>query len=277
MSSLIPPSFAEILRASQKDDLVRNQLTNDISSEILLKILGPRQWLLYKPWIEASIHFAYFALTTLADFQTLGEEYTGILQVTNSKNGSVKIPSKISRLVMIALETFGPLFLRRVFKSNNNPEVKRFVDVFEYLGKFHLLWFYIEETFLQVSKRIVNVHYVKLRPWGGLQGQENSIRWLKLLSLFNGIILLRQLLVKFKSLSKSESSIEETLPTKTISETRGKKCPLCLEPRTNPTSTLCGHIFCWYCIHDSVRLKPECPICREEVNPSRLIPIMNID
>ena len=82
MSALTNPSFPEIIRATQKDDLVMTQMRNEISSNVLLKILGPRSWIPWKQWIEASVHFAYFAITTLADLQTIGEEYTGILQVT---------------------------------------------------------------------------------------------------------------------------------------------------------------------------------------------------
>ena len=69
--------FAEILRSTQKDETVMSQLTNDFSTNFLLKIFGPRKWLANKKWIEAFCHFLYLSATTLSDFQTLGEEYTG--------------------------------------------------------------------------------------------------------------------------------------------------------------------------------------------------------
>ena len=273
MSAFTTPSFTEILRASQKDDLVKNQMANDISTNVLLKILGPRLWIHWKPWIEASIHFTYFAITTLADLQTIGEEYTGILQVTNVAE-RLKIPSRFSRLVMICLETFGPLILKQCSKSwLKHPKTDQFIEIFDYISKFHILWFYIEENFYQIPKRFVSVEYVKLRPWGGLPQNSPIKNWLKLLSIFNGVVLILQLINKYKSQAK----IQINSQTKNITETKGRKCPLCLEPRKNPTSTLCGHIFCWDCIQESAQIKSECPICRDEVLPSKLIPIMNLD
>ena len=57
--------------------------------------------------------------------------------------------------------------------------------------------------------------------------------------------------------------------------TTTKKCPLCLEPRIETSSTICGHLFCWTCIHESVRNRSECPICREPLRPAQIIRLMN--
>ena len=54
-----------------------------------------------------------------------------------------------------------------------------------------------------------------------------------------------------------------------------KKCLLCLEPRTETTSTICGHLFCWTCIHESVGNRSECPICRQPLRHAQLIPLIN--
>ena len=44
-----------------------------------------------------------------------------------------------------------------------------------------------------------------------------------------------------------------------------RKCTLCLEPMKDPSSTTCGHTFCFTCILDWLCEKQECPLCRQRV------------
>ncbi|KAI2083313.1 peroxisome biogenesis factor 10 [Ophidiomyces ophidiicola] len=52
-----------------------------------------------------------------------------------------------------------------------------------------------------------------------------------------------------------------------------RKCTLCLEPFKDPSVSTCGHVFCWVCIRDWVREKPECPLCRQEALESKILPL----
>ncbi|KAF4505120.1 hypothetical protein G6O67_007102 [Ophiocordyceps sinensis] len=52
-----------------------------------------------------------------------------------------------------------------------------------------------------------------------------------------------------------------------------RKCTLCLEELKDPAATQCGHVFCWGCIGDWVREKPECPLCRREAMVQHILPL----
>lgn len=57
------------------------------------------------------------------------------------------------------------------------------------------------------------------------------------------------------------------------------RCTLCMEQREPQKGTSavteCGHVFCWDCILGWSKEKPECPLCRQSLNPSHLLPIYN--
>lgn len=58
-----------------------------------------------------------------------------------------------------------------------------------------------------------------------------------------------------------------------ISGKQSRKCTLCLDEFKDPSVTTCGHVFCWNCIGDWVREKPECPLCRQQVMLQHILPL----
>jgi peroxin-10 len=58
-----------------------------------------------------------------------------------------------------------------------------------------------------------------------------------------------------------------------IAGSQQRKCTLCLEEFKDPAATQCGHVFCWTCIGDWVREKPECPLCRREAMVQHILPL----
>ena len=74
------------------------------TSDLLLSLIGPQLWFKWRPLLEQTIRFAYLTATSLSNFQTLGEEYTGILMVNKDYLG---IPSKFIRIIMIVIQCYG--------------------------------------------------------------------------------------------------------------------------------------------------------------------------
>lgn len=58
------------------------------------------------------------------------------------------------------------------------------------------------------------------------------------------------------------------------------RCTLCMdrrEPENGSSAvTQCGHVFCWTCIEEWLKEKADCPLCRQAVHVSRVLPIYNL-
>ncbi|XP_045714650.1 peroxisome biogenesis factor 10 [Phyllostomus hastatus] len=100
-------SVPEVVRAAQKDDYYRGGLRSAAGS-VLHSLAGAKKWLEWRKELELLSDAAYFGLTTLSGYQTLGEEYVGIVQVDPSQR---QVPSRLRCGVLVALHTVLPYLL----------------------------------------------------------------------------------------------------------------------------------------------------------------------
>ncbi|RUS22428.1 hypothetical protein BC937DRAFT_89244 [Endogone sp. FLAS-F59071] len=53
-------------------------------------------------------------------------------------------------------------------------------------------------------------------------------------------------------------------------------CNICFDTATNPVITLCGHLYCWPCLHQWLEQQsqnPLCPVCKAGCGKDKVIPV----
>ncbi|GAV01243.1 hypothetical protein RvY_11983-2 [Ramazzottius varieornatus] len=55
------------------------------------------------------------------------------------------------------------------------------------------------------------------------------------------------------------------------------ECNICLDSPNDPVVSLCGHLFCWPCLHGWLEMRPEghqtCPVCKAAISREKAIPL----
>ncbi|KAI9744078.1 MAG: peroxisome biogenesis factor 10 [Claussenomyces sp. TS43310] len=74
-------------------------------------------------------------------------------------------------------------------------------------------------------------------------------------------------------LAQHRYHLEDSQVMSWIKGRQQRKCTLCLEELKDPAAPQCGHVFCWSCIGDWVKEKPECPLCRRAAMSQHILPL----
>ena len=284
----------EVIRTTQKDLQYTSEINQNVIEIVQFFSKNNRNLIKFSEFSKTSSNLFFHGFASLNRLQTLGEEYTGVIQIDKRTD---HLPSKFLQLIAIILEFAGENFFLKMLKIYEKkveesdellPEARKTIlkliqivrASVPYIKALHRGLFFLNSGYFQLSKRLTGINYVLVRFW---LNEHHSLKGYK----FLGVVTLLQVLFsiygklkekfeenKLKSDQTPKAGITRTLKAHPIAEST-KKCVLCLENRTDLTATYCGHLFCWTCILELLRFKGECPMCREPLESSSVIFLQN--
>ncbi|XP_028394056.1 peroxisome biogenesis factor 10-like [Dendronephthya gigantea] len=283
---------SEIIQASQKDEEYKSYFRNSLG-ELFKDLSETQSWIKWKEEIGLIGDIIYYGVTTLSGYQTLGEEYCSLIQV--DKTGQ-RIPTKWQRSTMILTQVVIPYvskkFIRRLEQTlqctstlDSQSRIKNIILILlpllkqsiNVLHQLHLATFYFSSIYYDIATRVSQIQYILAR--GVVKNDYYSptyrvLGWVTLLHFIMSVLQLAQqsieIIPKIKDIMNSTLELEVKASSKE-SDIREFKCTLCLERLHDMTATICGHLFCWYCINEWCRNKAECPLCREDLQTQQLV------
>lgn len=292
----------EILRTVQKDVIYTAQIGQNMSE--ILRFTNNKLWIKYNHVCNLIAELAYHGFASWNNLQTLGEEYTGIIQIDNQY---ITLPNKFLQLTAILLEFGGERLFLQLMKTVEN-EIRRnqeilpdareklinccqfIVHAVPYVQAMHRTWFYFMGGKYQIARRITGLNYVLIRYWLNVN---HSMYGYTVLGVISSMQLVFAFLANLKQILNKKREVEKAADKKTIDNKRQRasssntnrtgnssnrvKCILCLEERKDTCTTVCGHLFCWFCILDWLDQKEECPVCREPIKKSTVVYLKNVD
>ncbi|KAL1749122.1 Pex12 amino terminal region-domain-containing protein [Schizophyllum fasciatum] len=306
---------AQIIRANQRD-LYHVALLREQTENVTRSWLGNRFILRCEKELELVIKLAYFGLTSGRATQTLGEEYTdiwaeraGFVPPSASARALLVLLPSLPPYVLAKVSAHwrGSSLLRRVVSAFEVlHEVNLAIFYVWGRGGYYDLW----KRFLRVTHISSIPENPHTRPPSySLLGVLIGLRLIyRALSAIRARRSSAEASLNEKGKQRQSASNDCFLDDRSVNELvarqpsdeeeqprpsedectaldlsaipedlrASRSCTLCLEERINSTVTECGHLFCWTCIVGWGREKNECPLCRQSLSLTKLLPVYNL-
>lgn len=254
-----PLERSELLSIAEKDEDYYNKWVGNDFQELAQRWLGVRTWVRYRNALTVLSRFGYF----ISSNPTPGEEFC------EAEATSV---NPLRRLITTLL--------------NNELNLGISRHHIEIIKDINLITFLLLGDYYELPKRVTNYFY---RTGELIQHESKRMSYsYKFIALMSIIRLFLKISKSSSETGVSDNSQNQSSGNRQRVKLEGSKlgqhqlssssssiCQLCSEATMDPTSTICGHVFCWQCIHNWLRETRECPICRTPTEPSRLIYLIN--
>lgn len=298
----------EMLKQREKDNeykLITTQKFFEALEILTPKMISYRTFSDHQDSLKLGATLLYYFITTLRGNQTLGEEYSSILQFNSKDWDNDFLPMKLSRRIGIIFLSCIPLYLLNKFVckwyenkrdlaiSNNSKDFKNifwsslpnFENLIENTQKFHLAIFFLQGIYLDLSKRFSFTNYIFTHNPRPHSISYKKIGLLMIIQMtFQSFGFLIKLIQKYKK--SKENNFKNPSPKlneKFINEenlenvNENDLCGLCYDKRKESSVTPCGHLFCWECIIKACITKEECPQCRQTCPARKIIRLRNFN
>lgn len=161
--------------------------------------------------------------------------------------------------------------LRYVFGHNKDPKKLQKTGNYSFLGGLILLQFFVK-SLIKFKNYQDNLNKGNQDNNEKSNDSDESNQYTRISKLTQLEKLNKDMNADTKRSAKVNIDLSDPDQLPYLPES-SRSCMLCLSPMTNPSAANCGHMFCWECIVDWVRERPECPLCRLQCLEQNLLPL----